>query len=100
MDDLATYSMPTETTGRAGRARRGRPPKESPAERLSRLQQQLQEARQAVAAMERRTYEIVGAAVLEEAATDGALQARVTDILRRRVTTASARADIATLLAK
>jgi len=94
MNDAVTAipEMPTAP------ARRGRKP-ETAAQRLERLQRAVVEAKQAAREAERRKWAVVGEALLAEAEGDAALKYRIVETLRRRVTSASARADIASLLA-
>lgn len=87
--DAQTNSIP---------AKRGRKP-ETPAQRLERLEKAVAEARVAAKEAERRMFCIVGEALLAEAEQDAALKGRITAILRERVTSAGAKADIAGLLA-
>jgi hypothetical protein len=88
----------TDTTSGAGAtAKRGRKP-ETPAERIARLQQELQAAKHAAKEAEQRQCAVVGAALLAEAEGNAALKAQIVEILRRRVTAAAAKADIAGLL--
>jgi len=78
-------------------AKRGRK-SETAQQRFERLERELRTARQAIRDTERRKFQAVGEDVLAELAEDEALKSRVVEILRRRITTASGRADIATLL--
>lgn len=93
-----TTTMPEASAPAEARPKRGRKP-ETPAQRLLRLEHQLAEAKVAAKEAERRMFAVVGEALLAEAAEDAALKACIVDTLRRRVTTASAKADIASLLA-
>lgn len=97
MNDSATIALSTETQTSKPPAKRGRK-SETPAQRLARLQHAVVEAKQAAKDAERRMFATVGEALLAEAGADSALKARVVEILRRRVTAASAKADIAALL--
>ena len=78
--------------------KRGRKP-ETPARRLERLQREVAAAKIKAKDAERRMFAVVGEALLREAEADAQLRARLLEILRRRVTGAQARADIAPLLA-
>jgi len=78
-------------------AKRGRK-SETPAQRLERLLRQVQDAKHAAREADQRKNAVVGEALLLESAEDPALKMRVIEILRRRVTTAQAKADIASLL--
>jgi hypothetical protein len=78
-------------------AKRGRK-SETPGQRIERLQRELLAAKHAAKEAEQRQHTIVGAALLAEAETDPALKAQIVAILRRRVTAASAKAEIAALL--
>ena len=81
----------------ASRSKRGRK-SETAAERLERLQKAVAEAKIAARDAERRKCEAVGVALLAEAEADPQLMERIRAVLRRRVTTTQARADIASLL--
>lgn len=72
--------------------------RETPAQRLTRLQQALKEAEKAHHAQRQRGLAIIGSALLDEARSDEELMKRVRAIVRKRVTGKSARADIAELL--
>ena len=89
--------MDESTTDRTAAAKPGRKV-ETPAQRIDRLQRELLAAKHAAKEAEQRQFAVVGAAVLAEAENDSALKARVVEILRRRVTSATAKADIAELL--
>jgi hypothetical protein len=89
--------MDNSTDGRSFREKRGRK-SATPAERLVRLAEGGAEAKAAAKEAEQRRCAIVGAALLAEARDDAALKAQIAEILRRRVTSAAARADIAALL--
>jgi hypothetical protein len=73
---------------------------ETPAQRLERLERDLQAARRAVKEAEHRKFATVGAAVLAEAESDGEFKTRLRDILRRHVDSKTGKADIAPLLAE
>jgi len=73
---------------------------ETPAQRLERLERDIQAARRAVREAENRKFATVGAAVLAEAEGDGEFKTRLRDILRRHVTAKTGKADIAPLLAE
>jgi hypothetical protein len=73
---------------------------ETPAQRLERLERDLQAARRAVKQAEHRTFATVGAAVLAEAHSDEEFKTRLRDILRRHVESKTGKADIAPLLAE
>lgn len=72
---------------------------ETPAERLARLERDVETARQAVRDADKRKFAIVGAALVDEADGDPAFKEKLHDILRRRVTGKTALAEIAPLLA-
>ena len=72
---------------------------ETPAQRLARLERDVAAAKQAVRDAEQRCFATIGAAVKAEADGDGEFKARLHDILRRRVTSKAALADIAGVLA-
>ena len=72
---------------------------ETPAQRLARLEQDIANAKRAVKDAEQRCFATIGAAVSEEAAADAEFNTRLLDILRRRVTSKSGKADIAAMLA-
>jgi hypothetical protein len=89
----------SESTGDSGKpAKRGRKA-ETPDQRIERLQRQLQAAKHAAKEAEYRRFAVVGEALLAEAEGDGDLKARILEVLRRRVTGATAKAEIAVLLA-
>jgi hypothetical protein len=96
-DGILTAASTNEDT--PARAKRGRKP-ETPAQRVARMARQLEEAKDAAKKAERRMFAVVGEAMLAEAEADPTLNARIVDTLRRRVVTASAKADIAILLAR
>jgi hypothetical protein len=73
---------------------------ETPAQRLERLERDLQAAKRAVKQAEHRKFATVGAAVLAEADNDGEFKTRLRDILRRHVESKTGKADIAPLLAE
>ncbi len=99
MNDTAILLLPaTRAPEIAAPAKRGRK-SETPAQRLERLQRAVIEAKHAAKEAERRMYAVVGEAMLAEAESDGAFRARVVAVLRERVTSATAKADIAALLA-
>jgi hypothetical protein len=89
--------MDDATEKRNVTAKRGRKP-ESPAERIGRLERELQAAKHAAKEAEQRQFAIVGGALLAEAEGNPKLKAQLVEILRRRVTTAAAKAEIAALL--
>ena len=78
--------------------RRGRPSTETPAQRVERLERELHAARAAAKESERERDAIVGRAVRAEAEDDSELKAKLTGILRRRITSAGEKAHIAALL--
>ena len=80
--------------------KRGRPARkaESPAERLARLEAELEAARQEVAQAEQRKLATVGTAVLAEAKDNATFMAELRRILSTRVTTNAGKADIASLI--
>jgi uncharacterized protein YfaS (alpha-2-macroglobulin family) len=104
-DITATIIAPAEVdTSAATEAtrisvKRGRPT-ETLEQRLARLQRQLEETKIAAKEAERRKFAVVGEALLTEAEADGAFKAHMVEILRRRVTAAGAKSDIAALLAE
>jgi hypothetical protein len=89
--------MSETTSDRKAAGKPGRKP-ETPVQRIDRLQRELLAAKHAAKEAEQRQFAIVGAAVLAEAEGDGALKARLVEVLRRRVTGAAAKAEIAALL--
>jgi hypothetical protein len=91
------YEMHTVTKALSPR-KAGRPAAETPAQRVERLERELQAARAAARENERARDAVVGRAMREEAQGDGAFNAKVLDILRRRVTSAAEKALIAPLL--
>jgi hypothetical protein len=78
--------------------RRGRPATETPAQRVERLERELQSARAAAKESERERDAIVGRAVRAEVEDDSELKAKLADILRRRITSAGEKAQVAALL--
>lgn len=89
--------MSEDTNSTAEPAKRGRK-SETAQQRIERLERALVAAKQAAKDAEYRRFAIVGEALLEEAEQDETLRKQVVDVLRKRVTRAAARADIATLL--
>ena len=87
-----------DDTGALSLRRRGRPATETPAQRVERLERELQSARAAAKEKERECDAVVGRAMRAEADEDREFKARFTDILRRRVTGNGAKAHIAALL--
>ncbi len=83
----------------AAAPKRGRPPAESPHEKLARLEKEIATVRAAVREADQRKFTILGEAVAAEAEANPALKAQLAEILARRVTSASAKAEIAPLLA-
>lgn len=92
---LSSAALVSDDTPAAGK--RGRK-SENALQRLERLQRAVADAKVAARTAERRKCAVVGEALLAEAETDAALRSRLLDILRRRVTSAQAKADIASLL--
>jgi hypothetical protein len=78
--------------------KRGRPATETPAQRVERLERELQSARAAAKESERELDAIVGRAVRAEAEDDGEWKAKLADILRRRISAVGEKAQIAGLL--
>jgi hypothetical protein len=78
--------------------RRGRKA-ETPAQRLARLERDVELAKQAVKEADARRFATIGAALWEETENDAEFKARVLSVLHRRVTNKTGRADIAPLLA-
>jgi hypothetical protein len=89
--------MSKSTAGENQAAKPGRKA-ETPVQRIERLERELQAAKHAAKEAEQRQFAVVGAALLAEAEGNPALKAQLAEILRRRVTTAAAKADIAALL--
>ena len=71
---------------------------ETPAQRIERLERELQAAKHEAKKAEQRRCAIVGAALLAEAEGNPSLRTQFVEILRRRVTSPAAKAEIATLL--
>jgi hypothetical protein len=71
---------------------------ETPAQRLARAERDLIEAKRAVKEAESRRHATIGAALMEEAQGDAEFRAKLREILRRRVTSKAAIADIAVAL--
>jgi hypothetical protein len=99
MNDTTIILPAIDTANISAPRKRGRKPGMTPDRRVEQLQQQLEAAKNAAREAERRKYIIVGQAMLAEAEGDAALKSRIVDTLRRRVTSAATRADIASLLA-
>ncbi len=93
--------MTTLADARAAPAtrKRGRPTAETPQEKLQRLEREITATRAAMREAEKRRFAIIGEAVAAEAEENPALRAQLADILARRVTSPSARADIAAFIA-
>jgi hypothetical protein len=89
--------MSESTPDGTAAAKRGRKP-ETPTQRIERLQRELLAAKHKAKEAEQRQHAIVGAALLAEAEGDSPLKAKIAEILRRRVTGAAAKAEIAALL--
>jgi hypothetical protein len=78
-------------------AKRGRK-SETPEQRVERFERTLAEAKVKAKEARRDMCAVIGEAMLAEAASDGAFKARVTAVLRQRVTSATAKAAVASLL--
>lgn len=80
--------------------KRGRPARkaETPAERLARLEAEVETARREVEQAEQRKLATIGMAVLAEAKDNATFMAELRRILRTRVTTNAGKADIASLI--
>lgn len=91
--------MSEATKGSDGQtpAMRSRKP-ETPAQKLARLEQELNAAKIEAKEAHERACTIVGRAILAEAEDDGEMKARLTEILRRRVKGNAAKAAIAAVL--
>ncbi len=73
---------------------------ETPGQRLQRLERDLKAAKQAMRDAEQRTFATIGSALMAEADGDAEFKMKLRDILRRRVTSKTAKADIAAVLAE
>jgi hypothetical protein len=88
-----------ETLAAPATRKRGRPGAESPQEKLARLEREIAATRAAMREAERRRSMVIGDAVAVEAAHNPAFRTQLAEILARRVTLPSARADIAAFIA-
>lgn len=71
---------------------------ETPAQRLERLQRELDATRQAIAEAEQRRLATVGRAVLDEAEGNPDFMNQLRQLLRARVTTKAGKADVASIV--
>lgn len=80
--------------------KRGRPARkaESPAERLARLEAEVEAARREVEQAEQRKLATIGKAILAEANDNPAFMAELRRILSARVTTGAGKTEIASLI--
>jgi hypothetical protein len=99
MNDTAIILPAAATQIAKAPAKRGRKP-ETRDQRVERMERALAEAKAKAKEARRDMWAVVGEAMLAEAESDSAFMARVVAILRQRVTSATAKADIAPLLAK
>lgn len=79
--------------------KRGRPTAETPEEKLARLEREITATRAAMREAEKRRFALIGEAVAAEAEENPAVRAQLAEILVRRVTAPSPRADIAAFIA-